>query len=281
MQFREKQLDLSSPQVMGILNATPDSFSDGGRFNQLSKALTQVEEMVQAGATIIDIGGESTRPGAAEVSEDEELTRTIPLVEAVSSRFDVVISIDTSKPQVMAEAARAGAGLLNDVRSLSLEGALETAKYCVTQYNCVVSLMHMQGTPTSMQLGPKYENVVEEVVDFLFDKIETCSTFGISKDRIIVDPGFGFGKSLQHNFELLAQLDKLNVLGRPIFVGMSRKSMIGNLLNAALDQRLSGSLACALIAAQRGAKIIRVHDVKETLDALNVLNKIQEIDNNQ
>lgn len=279
MQFREKRLNLSVPQVMGILNVTPDSFSDGGQFNQLDAALKQVEKMIEAGATIIDIGGESTRPGAEDVTESEELARTIPVIEAIASRFDTIISIDTSKPTVMREAVSAGAGLINDVRSLSLDGAMEVAKQCVDQYGCVVSLMHMQGTPRSMQNAPRYDDVVDEVSCFLKEKIDWCVSNGIARENIIADPGFGFGKSVNHNFELLAHLNRLKHLAVPIFVGMSRKSMIGSLLDAQVEQRLSGSLACAMIAAQRGANIIRVHDVKETVDVLSVLNKIQEIDN--
>ena len=260
-------LDLSHPHVMGILNVTPDSFSDGGTHNSLVEAVKHANLMINAGATIIDIGGESTRPGALEVSVEEELARVIPVVEAVAQRFEVWISVDTSKPEVIRESARAGAHIINDIRSLTEPGALEAA----AQSGLPVCLMHMQGQPKTMQEAPKYNDVFADVVRFFTEHIVRCEQAGIAKEKLLLDPGFGFGKNLTHNYELLARLGEFHRFGLPLLVGMSRKSMIGQLLNVGPTERLSGSLACAVIAAMQGAQIIRVHDVKETVEALRVV----------
>lgn len=260
------QLDLNRVNIMGILNLTPDSFSDGGQFNHIDAALHRVETMVQEGADIIDIGGESTRPGAEQVSAEDELARVVNVIEAIRQRFDIPLSIDTVKPQVMEATVSAGVDLINDVMALQMPGALETA----AALNVPVCLMHMQGQPRSMQVAPSYHDVVLEVRDFLRQRVVEATKAGIAKEQILLDPGFGFGKSLEHNYQLLAQLDVYKALGHPVLVGMSRKSMIGQLLDRETEQRLSGSLACALLAAQSGAKIIRVHDVKETVDVVTV-----------
>ena len=260
-------LDLSHPHVMGILNVTPDSFSDGGTHNSLVEAVKHANLMINAGATIIDIGGESTRPGALEVSVEEELARVIPVVEAVAQRFEVWISVDTSKPEVIRESARAGAHIINDIRSLTEPGALEAA----AQTGLPVCLMHMQGQPKTMQEAPKYNDVFADVVRFFTEHIVRCEQAGIAKEKLLLDPGFGFGKNLTHNYELLARLGEFHRFGLPLLVGMSRKSMIGQLLNVGPTERLNGSLACAVIAAMQGAQIIRVHDVKETVEALRVV----------
>jgi len=264
---RDSHLDLSFPHVMGILNVTPDSFSDGGKHNALVDALTHTNEMVNAGATIIDVGGESTRPGADEVSVEEELERVIPVVEAIAQRFEVWISVDTSKAQVIREAARVGAHIINDVRSLSEPGALDAA----AATGLPVCLMHMQGEPRTMQQAPVYENILSEVDTYFAQQIARCEAAGIKKERLILDPGFGFGKNLSHNYELLAHLGDFHHFGLPLLVGMSRKSMIGQLLNVGPSQRLTGSLSCAVIAAMQGAQIIRAHDVKETAEAMRVV----------
>ncbi|HHT5347543.1 TPA: dihydropteroate synthase [Raoultella planticola] len=260
-------LDLSHPHVMGILNVTPDSFSDGGTHNSLVEAVKHANLMINAGATIIDIGGESTRPGALDVSVEEELARVIPVVEAVAQRFEVWISVDTSKPEVIRESARAGAHIINDIRSLTEPGALEAA----AQTGLPVCLMHMQGQPKTMQEAPKYDDVFADVARFFTEHIVRCELAGIAKEKLLLDPGFGFGKNLAHNYELLARLGEFHQFGLPLLVGMSRKSMVGQLLNVGPAERLSGSLACAVIAAMQGAQIIRVHDVKETVEALRVV----------
>ncbi|WP_201208547.1 dihydropteroate synthase [Klebsiella michiganensis] len=260
-------LDLSHPHVMGILNVTPDSFSDGGTHNTLVEAVKHANLMINAGATIIDIGGESTRPGAADVSVEEELARVIPTVEAIAQRFEVWISVDTSKPEVIRESARVGAHIINDIRSLTEPGALEAA----AETGLPVCLMHMQGQPKSMQDAPKYADVFADVERFFIEHIVRCERAGIAKDKLLLDPGFGFGKNLSHNYELLARLGEFHHFGLPLLVGMSRKSMVGQLLNVGPTERLNGSLACAVIAAMQGAQIIRVHDVKETVEALRVV----------
>ena len=260
-------LDLSHPHVMGILNVTPDSFSDGGTHNTLVEAVKRANLMINAGATIIDIGGESTRPGAADVSVEEELARVIPTVEAIAQRFEVWISVDTSKPEVIRESARVGAHIINDIRSLTEPGALEAA----AETGLPVCLMHMQGQPKTMQDAPKYADVFADVERFFIEHIVRCERAGIAKDKLLLDPGFGFGKNLSHNYELLARLGEFHHFGLPLLVGMSRKSMVGQLLNVGPTERLSGSLACAVIAAMQGAQIIRVHDVKETVEALRVV----------
>lgn len=268
---RQRKLDLRQPVVMGILNVTPDSFSDGGKYHQLDAALYQAEQMLNDGAVILDVGGESTRPGAADVSEADELQRVVPVIEALRQRFDCVISVDSSKAAVMSAAVQAGADMLNDVRALQEPGALQVA---VTA-QLPVCLMHMQGAPRVMQHAPQYRDVVAEVTQFLLQRAAECQQAGVRKEHIILDPGFGFGKSLAHNYELLKQLDSVCADGYPVLAGMSRKSMIGQLLNEPIEQRLAGSLACATIAALKGARIIRVHDVKETVQAVRVVTAMQ------
>ncbi len=251
---------------MGVLNVTPDSFSDGGCFVDPVSAMARVKEMVDEGADIIDIGGESTRPGAAAVPAAEERERVIPLVRKIRDSFDVMVSVDTSKPDVMRAAISAGAGMINDVRALREPHAIEA----VADSSVQVVLMHMQGEPRTMQDNPHYSNVVSEVGDFLVTRAEACLAAGIGRDRIFLDPGFGFGKTLAHNLELMASLDKLLELGFPLLVGVSRKSMFGDLLEREVDERLAGSVAMAAIAAWSGTSIIRAHDIAETIDAVRV-----------
>ncbi len=265
-----KSLDLAQPRVMGILNVTPDSFSDGGRFVRREQAIEQALRMVAEGAAIIDIGGESTRPGAAEVSVEEELQRVIPLIEALAPELTVPISVDTSKPEVMLGAADAGAGMINDVYALRRDGALEAA----AQTGLPVCMMHMQGEPRTMQAEPRYDDVVAEVQAFLQQRVVACEAAGIARERILLDPGFGFGKTLQHNLSLLKHLKAFHSLGLPLLVGMSRKSMIGAVLDAPLEQRLHGSVAVATLAALQGAQLIRVHDVRATTDALKMVSAV-------
>lgn len=267
----QKTLDLSKPQIMGILNVTPDSFSDGGQYQQLEDAMAQVTSMIKAGATIIDIGGESTRPGAKEVSLDEELRRVIPLVKAIRQVSDVWISIDTSKAQVMKQALECGADMINDIRSLSEPGAMEV----VAQAGVPVCIMHMQGQPKTMQENPDYKDVLQEVDKYLTHKIDECIQAGIVRENIIIDPGFGFGKTLAHNYQLLAHLEHFHHYHLPILAGMSRKSMVSNALNKPTKECVIGSITCATIAAQKGAQILRVHDVIETQDALQILEMIK------
>ena len=273
MQFGKYFIDLSQPQVMGILNVTPDSFSDGGKHTNVSQALNHALRMIEEGATFIDIGGESTRPGAPNVSLQEELDRTIPVIEAVAKNTPCVISIDTSKADVMREAVKAGAGLINDVRALQEPGALQVA----AEAQVPVCLMHMQGQPRTMQQSPEYDDVVNDVGQFLLARTKVCEEVGIAKDKILFDPGYGFGKSLEHNYTLVKHLPSLMKLGYPVLVGMSRKSMIGNLLNRKVDERLAGSISLATIVAQMGAQIIRVHDVKETADAVNIVKMLNSV----
>jgi dihydropteroate synthase len=257
---------------MGILNVTPDSFSDGGKFANFEPALAQVQRMITDGASIIDIGGESTRPGAVEVSEADELARVIPVLKAIKERFNVLVSIDTSKAKVMSAAIAAGADIINDVRALQNDGCIAA----IANSNIPVCLMHMQGLPRTMQNGPSYDDVINEIIVFFQQRIEACINAGIARERIILDPGFGFGKTLEQNFHLLAHLSKFLLLDLPILAGMSRKSMIGNLLNRDVEQRLAGSISTAIIAAQQGAHIIRVHDVQETVDALTILKAVTD-----
>ncbi|MEZ7277460.1 dihydropteroate synthase [Pseudoalteromonas sp. 68 DY56-GL68] len=264
---RGRTLHLDSPVVMGILNVTPDSFSDGGSYCQLDSAVNQANTLLEQGALIIDIGGESTRPGAPDVSLEDELARVIPLVKALREHSDCVISIDTSKSEVMRQAIEAGADIINDVRALQEPGAIEV----LAQYpDVAVCLMHMQGQPRTMQMAPQYDDLFADINSFFAARIEACEQAGIQRERIILDPGFGFGKSLAHNYQILDKFDDFNQFKLPVLAGLSRKSMIGNLLNRDTSERLAGSLAGALIAAQNGAKIIRVHDVLETVDALTV-----------
>jgi dihydropteroate synthase len=259
-------LQFDVPAVMGVLNVTPDSFSDGGRFTGRDAALRQAEAMARDGAAIIDVGGESTRPGAADVPEQEELDRVIPVVEALVSSIDVPVSIDTSKAAVMRAAAGAGAALINDIRALRGDGALATA----AELQRPVCLMHMQGQPRTMQQAPEYDDVVADVGDFLARRLRECVDAGLAEDLLIVDPGFGFGKTPRHNVELLANLRQLRSLGRPILVGLSRKSTLGALTGRDVDERMPASIAAAVIAVVEGAHIVRAHDVRETVDALRV-----------
>jgi len=260
-------LDLNEPRVMGILNVTPDSFSDGGLFIKPSDALNHAVRMVGEGAAIIDVGGESTRPGAQSVSLQQELDRVIPVIEALTSQLSVPVSIDTSKPEVMREAATAGAGMINDVCALSAEGAVET----VSELQLPVCLMHMQGEPRSMQQQPQYDDAVADVSCFLRQRAQVCIDAGIPAQHILLDPGFGFGKKLSHNIELLKNINVIIKLGYPVLAGISRKRMIGQILDErSADQRLYGSLAAAVIAAMKGASILRVHDVRATVDAMRV-----------
>ncbi|MEZ8350405.1 dihydropteroate synthase [Vibrio splendidus] len=267
LKANNKTLVLDRPHVMGILNVTPDSFSDGGRFNSLDNALLQAERMIQAGVSIIDIGGESTRPGAPDVSLEEELARVIPAIKAIRTKFDVWISIDTSKAEVMRQAVEAGADLINDVRALQEPGALQAA----AEANVPVCLMHMKGQPRTMQASPVYDDVLMDVEAFLQERVEACDAVGISKEQLILDPGFGFGKTIEHNYHLLAHLEKFHTLGLPVLAGMSRKSMIFKLLDKAPADCMVASVTCATIAAMKGAQIIRVHDVEDTLEAMKII----------
>jgi len=265
-----RALDLSRTAIMGILNVTPDSFSDGGIFLSRDAAVAHALAMVEEGADLIDIGGESTRPGAQAVSVQEELDRVIPVIEAIAHAVPVPISIDTSKPDVMRAAVAAGAGFINDVRALREPGAVETA----AALHVPVCLMHMQGEPRSMQHHPAYTDVAGEVRDFLRERVEACVAAGISRDCIIVDPGFGFGKTVEHNLELLRRLGDLRALGAPILAGLSRKSMIGALFGLPVAQRLQASVALALIAVQNGVTILRVHDVRATREAIRMFEAV-------
>ena len=269
MNFAGIELDLNLPQVMGVVNVTPDSFSDGGTLysdNALSvaAAVDRAAQMVAEGATFIDVGGESTRPGADAVSADEELARVVPVIEALRARFEVAVSIDTSTPQVITAAAQAGAGLINDVRALQREGALAAA----AETGLPICLMHIQGEPKTMQQEPVYDDLFGDISDYFSQRIAACAAVGIDREKLILDPGFGFGKTLQHNLQLLNNMQRLQSFGLPLLVGMSRKSMIGNTLNKPVDERLYGGLAVAVMALERGASIVRTHDVAPTMDAL-------------
>ena len=259
-------LDLSEPIVMGVLNVTPDSFSDGGEFVSSAAALRQARRMAEAGAAILDVGGESTRPGARPVGIAEELDRVLPVVEALVTELELPVSVDTSKPAVMREAIAAGAAMINDVRALRATGALTA----LAGSHAAVCLMHMQGEPGTMQADPHYDDVVEEVHAFLAGRVEACEIAGIGRDRIVVDPGFGFGKTPAHNLALLAGLREFARDGLPVLAGLSRKSMIGTLTGRATGERLAGSVALAALAVANGASIIRAHDVAETVDAVKV-----------
>jgi dihydropteroate synthase len=261
-----RPLDLGRAAIMGILNVTPDSFSDGGQFLERARALAHAECMVEEGADIIDVGGESTRPGAQAVAVEEELDRVVPVIEALRARVAVPISVDTSKPEVMRVAVAAGAGLINDVYALRRPGALAAA----AALGVPVCLMHMQGEPRGMQDDPRYGDVVEEVGDFLAARIDACVAAGIPRARLLADPGFGFGKTTAHNLELLRRLGELAALGVPLLAGLSRKSVIGKVLGLAAGERLYASLALALIAVQNGARIVRVHDVRATREVLRM-----------
>ena len=265
-----KILSFDIPRVMGIVNVTPDSFSDGGQNSTTESAIAHALQLVSDGADVLDIGGESTRPGAQEISEAEELQRVIPVIEALAKQITIPIAIDTSKPGVMRAAVKAGASIINDVFALRRDDALDVA----AELKVPVILMHMQGEPGSMQTAPHYDDAVAEVHSFLTQRIFACEMAGISKKNIVIDPGFGFGKSLEHNLALLAQLQRFVEMGVPVLAGLSRKSMIGNLTGRDVNDRVFGSVAAALIAAQNGAKIIRVHDVAATVDALKVWNAV-------
>lgn len=272
-----RRLDLSRPVVMGIINVTPDSFSDGatlyrGSNLDIERAMTRAREMVASGAAILDIGGESTRPGASPVSVNEEMDRVLPLVARIAAELETVISVDTSTPVLMREAANAGAGLLNDVRALTREGALEAAAAA----NLPICLMHMQGEPGNMQVAPHYDDVVEDVCEYLQSRIASCERQGIARNRLLLDPGFGFGKSVTHNLKLLRELPRLAAIGLPLVVSLSRKSLIGKLLGREVGQRLPASLALAVLAAERGAAVIRTHDVAATVDAVSMLMALEE-----
>lgn len=259
-------LDLSRPVVMGVLNVTPDSFSDGGRYLEPAAAVERALRMVEEGAGIVDIGGESTRPGAAPVPVEEELARVLPVLVRLAADLPVPVSVDSSKPEVMRQAVAAGAGMINDVNGLRAPGAVET----LARSRAAVCLMHMQGEPRTMQQAPSYGDVVGEVRAFLGERAQACREAGIGADRIVIDPGFGFGKTLEHNLELLGSLDRLAAEGLPLLVGLSRKSMIGQLTGRAAEGRLAGSVALAAIAVTRGAAIVRAHDVAATVDAVKI-----------
>jgi len=269
-----KSLDLSRPQVMGVLNVTPDSFSDGGDFFSPDAAVERAVAMAGEGAAIIDIGGESTRPGAQPVTVADELRRVIPVIEALAPRLRVPISIDTHKPEVMRAAVAAGAGLINDINALRTPGALEAAADCQVP----VCLVHMQGEPRTMQADPQYDDVADDVRAFLRHRVGACEKAGIAPENILLDPGFGFGKTVRHNLELLAQLESIEALGFPLVVGLSRKSLIGSLLGLDVDQRLPASLALAVLAVERGATLVRSHDVAATWQALQMNLALADVD---
>jgi dihydropteroate synthase len=270
-QIGEKQLSTSECHVMGILNVTPDSFSDGGQYTSLALAQQQAEKMIAAGVALIDIGGESTRPNAEPVSVQQELDRVLPVVEKLVQTTDALISVDTSTPEVMVESAKLGAHLINDVRALQRPGALPAA----VQTGLPVCLMHMQGSPQTMQDQPQYADVVDEVSAFLANRLDVCEQAGIDRSKIILDPGFGFGKTLAHNLTLLNQLERFEALKCPLLVGMSRKSMISGVLNKPVEQRLYGSIALASAAIMKNAFIVRVHDVEASVDAVKMLNAVK------
>ncbi len=272
MNFAGRVLDLSLCHVMGILNVTPDSFSDGGCFNTVDAALLRARQMVNDGAGFIDVGGESTRPGASPVSTQEELDRVCPVVEAIARELDAVISVDTSNPTVMAETVKLGAGMINDVRALQRDGAITAAAAA----DVPVCIMHIQGEPDSMQDNPRYRNVRREVSSFLTERMRVAECAGVRPENIILDPGFGFGKSVEHNFQLLAILEQMHLLGHPLLIGVSRKSMLGAVTGRDVNERLPASLAAATISAMKGASILRVHDVRETVDAVRIVTAVKE-----
>ena len=274
MTLRLGAITLHCPAVMGILNTTPDSFSDGGRFTAPGVAIMHAEQMVMDGAAIIDVGGESTRPGAQDVGEQEEIDRVVPVIEAIRSALDVAISVDTSKPGVMRAAVAAGATMINDVRALRAEGAVQAA----AELQQAVCLMHMQGQPRTMQQDPQYNDVVADVTQFLRERVSECTQAGIAEELLVIDPGFGFGKTLEDNIELLANLRQLREIGPPLLIGVSRKSTLGMLTGREVDERQPASVAAAVLAVERGASIIRAHDVAETVDALRVIRAVIKSD---
>lgn len=276
MIVRLGSIELDSPSVMGVINVTPDSFSDGGKFLVPDDALQEAGKMVNAGAQILDIGGESTRPGATPVGEQKELDRVIPIIEAIGAEFDVAVSIDTSKPRVMREAVAAGAVMINDVCALQADGALAAA----VELQKPVCLMHMQGQPRTMQAEPRYDNIVDEVIQFLASRVTQCVDKGLGKNLLVVDPGFGFGKTPAHNVELLANLRQLRRIGCPVLIGVSRKSTLGVITGRDVDDLLPASIAAAVVAVMQGAQIVRAHDVAETVDALCVARRLIEAGNN-
>ena len=255
---------------MGVINVTPDSFSDGGKFSTADAAIQQAEQMFEDGAAIVDVGGESTRPGARSISENEEIDRVIPVIEGIAGDADRLISIDTSKPAVMRAAAGAGASMINDVFALRRDGALEAA----ATLDCAVCLMHMQGEPGTMQDKPSYTDIPGDILSFLSERVSACQAAGIGEDRIVIDPGFGFGKTHEHNVRLLARLERFQELGMPVLVGLSRKRTLGALTGKAVDERLPSGIAAAVLAVERGANIVRTHDVDETVDVLKIANAI-------
>jgi dihydropteroate synthase len=267
-----KSLDLSQPQIMGILNVTPDSFSDGGDYFSTTAAVERARRMVDEGAAIIDVGGESTRPGAQSVTPDEELRRVLPVIEALHDALPVPVSVDTRKPQVMRAAVAAGAGMINDVNALRAEGAVGVA----SELGVPVCLMHMQGEPESMQTAPRYAEVVDEVIGFLLDRVADCLAAGVARQHILVDPGFGFGKTAEHNLRLLRHLDRLAEQGYPVLVGLSRKSLIGQVLGLPVDKRMYAGVALAVLAVWQGAAIVRCHDVLETREAIRMCKAVRD-----
>uniref|UniRef100_A6VU23 Dihydropteroate synthase n=1 Tax=Marinomonas sp. (strain MWYL1) TaxID=400668 RepID=A6VU23_MARMS len=271
MPFGDKSLDLSLPHVMGILNVTPDSFSDGGAFNSLDSALRQTEKMIQEGASIIDVGGESTRPGALPVSVQQELDRVLPIVAAIKKRFDIVVSVDTSTTEVIEGAARLGMGLINDVRALEREGALNAA----AQTDLPIGLMHMKGMPQTMQDKPDYASVVDEVSSYLLSRVDACESAGIARSRIILDPGIGFGKTLAHNLSLLKHTELFTGMGFDVLIGLSRKTMIGEALGLPVEERLYGTMGANASAYLKGARIFRVHDVRPHVEMLALMSRIE------
>lgn len=273
MTSRLSFLQASGPAVMGVLNVTPDSFSDGGHFTTLEAALDQARHMVAEGVDCLDIGGESTRPGADPVSVQQELDRVCPVLEAIRAEMKIPVSVDTSTPEVVREAARLGADLINDVRALRRPGALET----VAETGLPVCLMHMQGQPATMQENPEYQDVIEDVRAFLQERIAAARQAGIDGGSILLDPGFGFGKTLEHNVTLLSRLEEIVALGSPVLVGMSRKSMLGKLTGRETDQRMPASVAAATVAMMKGAAVVRVHDVPETVDAARVVRALDGV----
>lgn len=271
MPFGGKSLDLSLPHIMGILNVTPDSFSDGGAFNSLDAALRQTEKMIREGASIIDVGGESTRPGAVPVSAQQELDRVLPVIEAIKKHFDIIVSVDTSTAEVIRNAAMLGAGLINDVRSLEREGALQAA----AETDLPICLMHMKGGPQTMQDSPEYVSVTDDVTDYLMSRVDRCEREGIERHRLILDPGIGFGKTLAHNLSLLKHTEHFRTLGFNILMGLSRKTMIGDVLNLPVEDRLYGTMGANASAYSKGARIFRVHDVKPHVEMLALMSRIE------
>ncbi len=272
LRLGSQTLSLDRPLVMGVLNVTPDSFSDGGKFFATDAAIRQAERMFAAGAAIVDVGGESSRPGAGQISEDEELDRVIPVIEIISDGTDIAVSIDTSKPGVMRAAVNAGASMINDVYALRQDGAVEAA----SELDVAVCLMHMQGEPGTMQENPGYRDIPGDILDFLSKRITACRDAGIDDEKIVIDPGFGFGKTHEHNIRLLASLDRFQELGMPLLVGLSRKSTLGALTGKDVEERLPAGIAAAILAVERGAHIVRTHDVDETIDALKIASAVMQ-----